>query len=87
MRQGAQEVAAIVLAEEVRRRAAGPDHMAFGAVTWRDLGHAMNAVERVVERSTDHPLDVARRILLPRSFCTTILAAFGSGREAAAESR
>ena len=30
--------AAIALAEEIKRRAAGPDHMAFDAVTWRDLG-------------------------------------------------
>ncbi len=45
MRQ-AQEAAAIVLAEEVRRRADGPDHIAFDAVTWRDLGRILEALER-----------------------------------------
>ena len=38
--------AAIALAEEIKRRAAGPDHMAFDAVTWRDLGRILEATER-----------------------------------------
>ena len=62
MRQGAPEAAAIALAEEIKRRAAGPDHMAFDAVTWRDLGRILEATERWAVRSTD-PMGVARRIL------------------------
>ena len=38
--------AAIALAEEIKRRATGPDHMAFDAVTWRDLGRILEAMER-----------------------------------------
>ena len=38
--------AAIALAEEIKRRAAGSDHMAFDAVTWRDLGRILEAMER-----------------------------------------
>ena len=37
---------AIALAEEIKRRAAGPDHMAFDAVTWADLGRILEAMER-----------------------------------------
>ena len=62
MRQQPAEAAAIVLAEEIRRRAAGPDHMAFDAVTWSDLARILEATERWAVRSTD-PLGVARRIL------------------------
>ena len=46
MRQQPAEAAAIVLAEEIRRRAAGPDHMAFDAVTWRDLGRMLEVMDR-----------------------------------------
>ena len=62
MRQQPAEASAIVLAEEIRRRAAGPDHMAFDAVTWSDLGRILEATERWAARSTA-PMAVARRIL------------------------
>lgn len=62
MRQQPAEASAIVLAEEIQRRAAGPDHMAFDAVTWSDLGRILEATERWAARSTD-PMAVARRIL------------------------
>ena len=38
--------AAIALAEEAKRRAQGPDHVAFDAVTWRDLSRMLEAMER-----------------------------------------
>ena len=38
--------AAIALAEEIKRRATGPDHMAFDAVTWADLARILEAMER-----------------------------------------
>ena len=62
MRQQPAEAAAIVLAEEIQRRAAGPDHMAFDAVTWSDRSHSGGYAERWAARSTD-PKAVARRIL------------------------
>ena len=65
MRQ-AQEAAAIVLAEEIRRRAAGPDHLAFDAVTWRDLGRILQAIERrtvMLEYLIEEQRDVARAAL------------------------
>ena len=61
MRQ-ALEAAAVVLAEGVRRRAAGPDHIAYDAVTSRDLGRILRALEaRAV--LMDSPRDVARDVL------------------------
>ncbi len=58
----AAAAAAIVLTEEIHRRAAGPDHMAFDAVTWSDLALILEATERWAGRTTD-PVGVARRIL------------------------
>ena len=57
-----QVAAAVVLAEEIQRRAAGPDHMAFDAVTWSDLARILEATERWAVRSTD-PMGESRRIL------------------------
>ena len=58
--------AAIALAEEVRRRATGPDHIAFDAVTWRDLGRILQAIERrtvVLECLIEEQRDVVRAAL------------------------
>ena len=79
MRQQAQLAAAIVLAEEIHRRAAGPDHMAFDAVTWRDLGRILEVTERWAGRSSD-PLGESRHILPVASSATTILVGSSSVR-------
>ena len=50
-----QEAAAIALAEEIKRRATGPDHMAFDAITWMDLKRILE----VMERRGPHVLPVA----------------------------
>ncbi len=62
MRQQPIEAAAIALAQEIRRRAAGPDHVAFDAVTWFDLARILETTERWAIRSPD-PVGTARRIL------------------------
>ena len=62
MRQKPIEAAAMVLAEEIHRRAAGPDHMAFDAVTWFDLARILETTESWSIRSAD-PVGTARRIL------------------------
>ena len=61
MRQ-ALETAGVVLAEEVRRRAAGPDHIAYDAVTWRDLDRVLRALETQAIL-VDSPRDAARDVL------------------------
>ena len=62
MRQQPIEAAAIVLAEEIHRRAMGPDHMALDAVTWFDLARILDTTERWARQSAD-PVGTARRIL------------------------
>ena len=47
MIERARAIAATVLAEEIRRRAGGPGHIANAAVTWQDLRRVLEEMERV----------------------------------------